>query len=126
MKSNINMTNGVVKSGEFTYVRQQRILKAYGKEYPIPVRTVEFADKLEAVSKEMGQTITTADTISKIREGIMLFIGAEETDCLFPADKLQEIDVDEIMAFWQALNFELQRNQQELIAKYRPAPNIRK
>ena len=126
MKSNINMTNGVVKSGEFTYVRQQRTLKAYGKEYPIPVRTVEFADKLEAVSKEMGQTTTTADTITKIREGIMLFIGAEETDRLFPADKLQEIDVDEIMAFWQALNFELQRNQQELIAKYRPAPNIRK
>ena len=126
MKSNINMTNGVVKSGEFSYVRQQRTLKAYGKEYSIPVRTVEFADKLEAVSKEMGQTTTTADTIAMIREGIMLFIGAEETDRPFPADKLQEIDVDEIMAFWQALNFELQRNQQELIAKYRPAPNIRK
>ena len=35
-----------VKSGEFTYSRTPRVLKAYGSEYTIPVRTVEFDEKL--------------------------------------------------------------------------------
>lgn len=126
MKSNINMTNGVVKSGEFSYVRQPRTLKAYGQEYPIPVRTVEFSEALESATKAIAATKNTSETVAAIRVGIAAFIGNEETERIFPAEKLGEIDVDEILAFWYALNGELKRSQETLLAKYAPAPVIRK
>ena len=126
MKSNIQMKNGTVKSGEFTYCRTPRILKAYDKEYAIPVRTVEFDEKLTQAAKTISETATTSETVSAIREGIALFIGEEEVERIFPKDKLMELDVDEVLSFWQALNYELREAQNDLLSKYRPAPNIRK
>ena len=126
MKSNIQMKNGTVKSGEFTYSRTPRVLKAYDKEYTIPVRTVEFDEKLTQAANTISETATTSETVSAIREGISLFIGEEEVERIFPKDKLMELDVDEVLSFWQALNYELREAQNELLSKYRPAPNIRK
>ncbi len=126
MKSNISMKNGTVKSGEFTYSRTPRVLKAYGSEYTIPVRTVEFDEKLTQAAKTISETATTSETVSAIREGISLFIGAEETERIFPKEKLMEIDVDEILSFWQALNFEMKQVQDELLSKYRPSATVRR
>ena len=126
MKSNIQMKNGTVKSGEFTYCRTPRILKAYDKEYAIPVRTVEFDEKLTQAAKTISETATTSETVSAIREGISLFIGAEETERIFPKEKLMEIDVDEIISFWQALNYEMTQAQDELLSKYRPSAAVRR
>ena len=126
MKSNIQMKNGTVKSGEFTYSRTPRVLKAYDKEYTIPVRTVEFDEKLTQAANTISETATTSETVSAIREGISLFIGEEEVERIFPKDKLMELDVDEVLSFWQALNYELREAQNDLLSKYRPAPNIRK
>ena len=126
MKSNIPMKNGTVKSGEFTYSRTPRVLKAYDKEYTIPVRTVEFDEKLTQAAKTISETATTSETVSAIREGISLFIGEDEVERIFPKEKLMELDVDEVLSFWQALNYELREAQNELLSKYRPAPNIRK
>lgn len=124
--ANITMNNGTVRSGEFKYERVPRVLKAYGTEFTIPVRTVEFEEKLEQANKAISATSTASDTITAIREGISLFIGTEETERIFPKNKLMETDVDEILAFWQALNLELKLAQDELLAKYRPAPTVRR
>lgn len=126
MKSNVNMKNGTVKSGEFTYCRMPRKLKAYENEYTIPVRTVEFEEKLDCAAKKIAETDNAYDTVLAVREGIALFIGAEEVEKHFPKEKLPELDVDEILGFWSALNFELREAQNELLAKYRPSPNIRR
>ena len=131
MKSNttgITMKNGTVKSGEFTYCRTPRVLKAYDSEYAIPVRTVEFEEKLKQAVNTISGTAaaSTSDAVLAIREGIALFIGEDEVERIFPKDKLMELDVDEVLSFWQALNFEFNAAQNELLAKYRPAPNIRK
>ena len=126
MKSNIQMKNGTVKSGEFTYSRTPRVLKAYDKEYTIPVRTVEFDEKLTQAANTISETATTSETVSAIREGISLFIGEDEVERIFPKEKLMELDVDEVLSFWQALNYELREAQNDLLSKYRPAPNIRK
>lgn len=128
MKSNISMKNGTVKSGEFTYSRTPRVLKAYDKEYTIPVRTVEFDEKLTQAAKTISETATmsTSDTVLAIREGIALFIGADEVERIFPKEKLMEIDVDEILSFWQALNFEMKQAQDELLSKYRPSAAVRR
>lgn len=129
MKSNTNgitMKNGTVKSGEFTYSRTPRVLKAYDREYTIPVRTVEFEEKLAQAGKTISETVTASDTVSAIREGLSLFIGAEEVERIFPKDKLMEIDVNEILSFWQALNYEMKQAQDELLSKYRPTPTIRR
>ena len=126
MKSNIQMNNGTVKSGEFTYSRTPRVLKAYDKEYAIPVSTVEFDEKLTQAAKTISETATTSETVSAIREGISLFIGEDEVERIFPKEKLMELNVDEVLSFWQALNYELREAQNDLLSKYRPAPNIRK
>lgn len=126
MKSNIKMENGTVRSGEFRYERTPRTLKAYDKEFSIPVRTVEFEEQLEQAGKSISAVSKASDTISAVREGISLFIGEEETERIFPRAEIMSIDVDEILAFWQALNYELKLVQDELLAKYRPAPTIRR
>ncbi|MGN1137083.1 MAG: hypothetical protein ACI4SF_12800 [Oscillospiraceae bacterium] len=128
MKSNIQMKNGTVKSGEFTYCRTPRVLKAYGSEFTIPVRTVEFEEKLKQAVNTISGTAaaSTSDAVLAIREGIALFIGEDEVERIFPKDKLMELDVDEVLSFWQALNFEFNAVQNELLAKYRPAPSIRR
>lgn len=129
MKSNTNsitMKNGTVKSGEFTYSRTPRVLKAYDREYTIPVRTVEFEEKLAQARNTISETVTASDTVSAIREGISIFIGAEETERIFPKDKIMEIDVNEILSFWHALIYELNTAQNELLSKYRPTPTIRR
>ena len=128
MKANtpIQMKNSTVKSGEFRYVRTPRTLKAYDKEFTIPVRTVEFEEKLEQAGKALSECRTATETAQALREGVSLFIGEEETERIFPKEKLMEIDVDELLGFWQALNYELKLAQEEQLAKYRPASNIRR
>lgn len=122
----ITMKNGTVKSGEFRYVRTPRMLKAYDKEFAIPIRTVEFEEKLEQAGKTLSECRTASETAQALREGVSLFIGEEETERIFPKEKLMEIDVDELLGFWQALNFELKLAQEEQLSKYRPASNIRR
>lgn len=128
MKANtpIQMKNGTVKSGEFRYVRTPRMLKAYDKEFAIPVRTVEFEEKLEQAGKALSECRVASETAQALREGVALFVGEEETERIFPKEKLMEIDVDELLGFWQALNYELKLAQEEQLSKYRPASNIRR
>lgn len=128
MKSNhnINMTNGVVKAGEFSYVRKARTIKAYEKEYEIPVKTVEFGDKLDEIREELSKTTKTSGTISIIKRGIALFIGKDEVERIYPESEIQNVDVDEILGFWSALNYELNRNQSELLSRYTASPTIRR
>lgn len=124
--ANITMNNGTVRSGEFKYERTPRVLKAYGTEFTIPVRTVEFEEKLEQAGRTLTGCKTASETAQALREGVALFIGEVETERIFPKEKLMEIDVDELLGFWQALNLELKLAQDELLAKYRPAPTVRK
>lgn len=127
MKSNVpNMQNGVVKSGEFSYTRQSRTLKAYGEEFVIPVKTVEFGDKLDEIGAELAQTTKTSEIIAVTKKGIALFIGEEAAEKLYPEEKFRELDVDEVIEFWSALNFELNRAQNERLARYAAAKAIRR
>lgn len=88
MKSNIiPMQNGVVKSGEFSFSRRAAKLKAYGEEFELPAKTVEFSDKLDAVRAEMLTTLKTSDTVRSLKKGIVLFIGKEKTKSFSPTTR---------------------------------------
>lgn len=127
MKSNVpTMQNGVVKSGEFSYTRKSRTLKAYGEEFVIPVKTVELGDKLDTIGAELAEAKITSDVIHVTKKGIALFIGEEATEKLYPEEKFNELDVDEVIEFWSALNFELNRAQNERLARYAAAKAIRR
>ena len=127
MKSNVpTMQNGVVKSGEFSYTRKSRTLKAYGEEFVIPVKTVELGDKLDEIGAELAEAKITSDVIHVTKKGIALFIGEEATEKLYPEEKFNELDVDEVIEFWSALNFELNRAQNERLARYAAAKAIRR
>lgn len=120
------MQNGVVKSGEFSYTRKSRTLKAYGEEFVIPVKTVELGDKLDEIGAELAEAKITSDVIHVTKKGIALFIGEEATEKLYPEEKFNELDVDEVIEFWSALNFELNRAQNERLARYAAAKAIRR
>lgn len=120
------MQNGVVKSGEFSYTRKSRALKAYGEEFVIPVKTVELGDKLDEIGAELAEAKITSDVIHVTKKGIALFIGEEATEKLYPEEKFNELDVDEVIEFWSALNFELNRAQNERLARYAAAKAIRR
>lgn len=127
MKSNIiPMQNGIVKAGEFSYTRKARKLKAYGKEFDIPVKTVEFGDKLDEARAEIAKQTLTSETVKYLKKGIALFIGFEAVEELYPEEKLMELDVDEVLGLWTALNFELNRTQNEMLAHYTAANLIRR
>ena len=122
MKTNTNIkniaANGVVKAGEFSYAKKPRTLKAYDREYELPVKTIEFSDKLVAANEAIVKTSNARETVEKIKSGIALFIGEEEAERIFPDKNFDSIDIDEILGFWMALNFELGRSQNDLIARY--------
>lgn len=123
MKANYITQSDTVESGKFTYEHKQRTIAAYGQIHIIPVRNVEFSEKLEQATKNISEQVTTTDSVTAILDGMKLFIGADEVNRIFP--KIEEVDVDEVLAFWRALNYELGRNQTELLSKYAPAPAIR-
>lgn len=120
MRSNIKNTvnEGVVRSGEYSYSKKPRTLKAYGKEYQLPVKTAEFSDKLAAANEAIANSSNAHDVVEKIKTSIALFIGENEVERIFPAEKINEIDMDEILGFMLALNFELASSQNDLIARY--------
>ena len=115
----------VIKAGEYSYSRKYGTIKAYGQEYQLPVRTIEFSDKLAAAAEAISKPSDVRELVEKIKNGIGLFIGEAEAERIFPAEKLGEVDIDEILGFWMALNFELGRSQNELIARYAAAKAIR-
>lgn len=127
MKSNVpTMQNGIVKAGEFSYTRKSRTLKAYGEEFVIPVKTVELGDKLDEIGAELAEAKKTLEVVAVTKKGIALFIGAEAAEKIYPEEKFAELDVDEIMEFWSALNVEFNRSQNERLARYAAAKAIRR
>lgn len=127
MKSNIiPMQNGVVKAGEFSYTRKARSITAYGETFELPVKTVEFGDRLDAVREEIVVQTRTSETVRSLKKGIALFIGSEAVEKIYPNEKLMELDVDEVFGFWTALNFEFNRTQNEFLARYSAANAIRR
>lgn len=131
MKTNTKNTaanaidRGIVKAGEFSYARKPRTLKAYGQEYELPVKTIEFTDKLAAVGDTIAKISNARELVEKLKSGIALFIGEEETERIFPEKNFDNIDIDEIFGFFMALNFEISRGQNDLIARYSASKAIR-
>lgn len=119
MNQNIRTNyDGIVKSERYSYNKKPKILKAYGEEYEIPVKTKEFTEKLVAVIKAIGNTSTISDTVREIKNGITLFIGEDEAERIFPDENFDQIDIDEILDFWAALNHELAVSQQKMLDEY--------
>ncbi len=119
MKSNTKVNNGVVKYGEYAFVRKPVTVEAYGEKFELPVKTVDFCDKLDAIGAESLKTTKSSETTRILKKGIALFIGDEKTEQLFPEEQLGELNSDEIFGFWAFLKHEQNAQQRELIALYR-------
>ena len=106
-----SVCNGDAGSGDRSRGKKQRILKAYGEEYEIPVKTAEFSERLDAVMEAIMDTSVISGTVREIKKGIGLFIGEDEAERIFPDEAFGQIDTDEILCFWLALNYELFQSQ---------------
>ncbi len=119
MKSNVKNNNSVVRYGEYAFVRKPVTVEAYGEKFELPVKTVDFCDKLDAIGAESMKLTKSSEITRVIKKGIALFIGEEKTEQLFPEEKLGELNSDEIFGFWAFLKHEQNAQQRELIALYR-------
>lgn len=111
----------------FEYKREVEKLKAYGKEYEIPTKTAAFSNALFDIGKRITDAGSDAvEVVKAMRDGIVLFIGEDETEIIFPADKIKELDMDEISALWLTLSHASAERTQEVIKQYTPNTEIRK
>ena len=116
--------NGVVKSGDYSYTKKPRVLKAYGEEYVIPIKTSELSEKLMAVIEAIANTSKISDTVREIKKGIGLFIREDEAERIFPEKSFNQIDIDEILSFWLAINYEFGISQDSMLDEYKASEVI--
>lgn len=110
----------------FEYTRESYTLEAYGKTFEIPTKTAALIDGINDINTRLAAVKNATESVEVMRDGVALFIGAEETERIFPAAKLNEIDTDELSAFWWVLNAEANKATKAVIEKYAPNTNIRK
>lgn len=106
---------------KFEYIRSAPVIEAYGKQFTIPTKTAVLVDGVIDMEKKLSACKNTVEVVQVTKKGIALFIGEEETNRIFdkPDD---QIDTDELSAFWLALNEESNRATREIVAKYSPKP----
>ena len=88
------------------------------------MRTGEFCDRQDEIDRriaDMSKFRSTGEIIDIIKEGISLFIGADETERIFPKENQNSIDVDEITLFYKFLKDASLRNLAEYSKKYAPS-----
>lgn len=108
----------------FEYKRAAVKITAYGKDYELPVRTTEFCDKQDSIDRDFADTTkmrTSVEIAETLRKGIALFLGDDETERIFPIDKIQELDIDEITVFYNFLKDKSLQNFYDYTKKYSPA-----
>ena len=79
----------------------------------------------KSVIEAIAKTTKISDTVKEIKNGIALFIGGEEAERIFPDDNLGQIDIDEILGFWLALNYEFGCSQDNMLDEYAASEVIR-
>ena len=114
----------IVDINNFSYERRYTKIHAYDRDFELPVRTGAFCDKQDEIDRriaDMSKPRSTGEIIDLIKEGIALYIGAEETERIFPNENRDGIDVDEITVFYKFLKDVSLRNLAEYSKKYAPS-----
>lgn len=109
-KNEKSVTNTQEITAKFEYNSSPRIVEAYGRVYELPKKTVGFLDKILTVGREIVYCKNTSAVIQKLKQGIAYFIGEDETERIFPAEKENTLDANELAQFWIFLNRELNQN----------------
>lgn len=108
----------------FDYTRKPIEIEAYGKKYTLPIKTTKFNKQLAEVVLSFKGAADVVDVAEKLKSGIALFIGKEETDRIYP--NVEDTPFDEMLKFWNFLNGAINEKEQEIIKnEYSPAPEIK-
>ena len=110
---------GTIK--KFDYIRTAPVIEAYGKKYPIPTKTAVLVDGVNDIQKRLANCKNTVEIVQVTKQGLVLFIGEEEVNRIFPVPD-DQIDTDELSALWMMFNEESNRATREVVAKYAPKP----
>lgn len=106
----MNETNTQEATAKFEYNSSPRIVEAYGRVYELPKKTVGFLDKILTVGREIVYCKNTSAVVQKLKQCTAYFIGEDETERIFPAEKENTLDANELAQFWIFLNRELNQN----------------
>lgn len=107
---------------KFVYERpKDKTIEAYGKVFEIPPKTAALVDNVAQITARIGaKDSTAAEQAYAMRDGIALFIGEEDAEQIFPKADVPNADIDEISAFWLALNEMSNKNTAAVIERYAP------
>lgn len=100
---------------KFEYIPKELAIEAYGKVFSLPKKTPGVLNRIANVQKSMAAADASAQT-SAILEGIGIFIGDENTKEIFPI--LEEIDTDELSAFWFTLTGIYNQAARSIVQEY--------
>ncbi|MDE5578004.1 MAG: hypothetical protein K2J11_11530 [Oscillospiraceae bacterium] len=109
----------------FDYKREVETVIAYGKEYPVPTMTISTYNKINEIVNRINGSLNDVKENTQARlDGIAFFIGEDEKNRIFPS--IDDVDVNEVVAFWGALKNACDDNTTAVIKKYTPNVTIRK
>lgn len=111
----------------FDYKREVESVTAYGKDYPVPTMTISTYNKINETVSRINNSLNGNDvrenTLAML-DGIAFFIGEDEAKRIFPS--VDDVDTDEVFAFWSTLKKACDDNTRATIEKYGPNTVIRK
>lgn len=108
----------------FEYKRETPHIDAYGMTFEIPAKTAFILDEVSKIAKELTEVKTVAETVTAYKKMIAIIIGKENVDKIYPDES--KIDTDEIMAFWLAINQEMNNATNNALKKYIPNREVRR
>ncbi len=109
----------------FDYKREVETVTAYGKEYPVSTMTISTYNKINEIVKRINDNLDDIkENTQAMLDGIAFFIGEDEAKRIFPS--IDDVNTDEVYAFWSTLKKACDDNTKAVIEKYRPNVTIRK
>lgn len=97
----------------FDYTRKPIEIEAYDKTYTLPIKTTKFNKQLTEVVLSFKGIADVVEVAEKLKNGIALFIGKDEAERIYP--NVEDVEFNEIMAFWQFLNNAVNGKETEII-----------
>lgn len=108
----------------FNYKREKAQITAYGKTFDIPAKTAVLMDEITAKNKALADAKTSVEIVEGWKSLIAVVIGNENVNEIYP--NAETVDTDEIMAFWIAINNEMNQATTNAFKKYMPNREVRR
>lgn len=101
---------------KFEFTPKELTAEAYGNTFTLPKKTPVMLASIAEIDKKLLASPTAREQTEVLIKGIGCFIGEEEAAKLFPC--IDDVDTDEVSAFWMFLKNLYASASNDVIEKY--------